>query len=141
VDEEAAVTAAYLAYWDAFFTVTNPGQPDSPLIDQVATGRAAERLREIAADRVATNTAYRLPEQSVASHDVAIVELLEGTATVRDCFVDDSFRQDLATGSIDDNAVQTNLFGVSLVLEDGRWRVAAPPVLLREWPGVSPCQQ
>ncbi len=140
-DEEAAVIAAYLAYWDAFFAVTNPGQPDSPLIDEVATGDAAQRLREVAAERLATNTAYRLPEQSVASHEVTIIEILDGTATVRDCFVDDSFRQDLATGSIDTDELETNLLTAPLIREGGRWRIAAAPTLLRQWPGANSCEQ
>ena len=141
VDEEAAVTAAYLAYWDAFFTVTNPGQPDSPLIDQVATGRAAERLREIAADRVATNTAYRLPEPSLAAHQVSVVEIAAGVATIRDCFVDDSFRLNLGTGAVEDGELETNLIAATLTVEDGRWRMAAVPTLMRQWPGANSCDQ
>ncbi len=141
VDEEAAVIAAYLAYWDAFFAVTNPGQPDSPLIDQVATGEAAERLREVAADRLATNTAYRVPETSLTEHQVTIVDLTGGVATVRDCFVDDSYRQDLGTGATGDNELETNLITATLTYEDGRWRISGVPTLLRQWPGATPCEQ
>ncbi len=141
VDEEAAVIAAYLAYWDAFFAVTNPGQPDSPLIDQVATGEAAERLRDVAADRLATNLATRLPEPSVSSHSVSVVAIEGDTAEIRDCLVDDSYKLDLATGEITDDAVATSLLAVRMVRTEQGWKLAFPAVRLQRWDGVSTCEQ
>ncbi len=140
-DEEAAVIAAYLAYWDAFFAVTNPGQPDSPLIDQVATGDAAQRLRDVAAEREATNTATRLPEPSVASHSVSVMSIDGETAEIRDCLVDDSYKLNLATGEITDDAVVTSLLAVSMLRTAEGWKLAAPAVRLQRWDGVTTCEQ
>ena len=140
-DEEAAVIAAYLAYWDTFFTVTNPGQPDSPLIDQVATGAAAQRLRDVAAEREATNTATRLPEPSVASHSVSVMSIEGNAAEVRDCLVDDSYKLNLSTGEITDDAVATSLLAVSMVRTAEGWKLAVPAVRLQRWDGVTTCEQ
>jgi hypothetical protein len=141
VDEEAAVIAAYLAYWDTLLIVTNPGQPDSPLIDQVATGAAADRLRQIASERLAADEATALPEPTLRSHDVRVVSRTGSESVIRDCNVDDSFRLDLSTGERTNADVETNLWRALLRKgEDGAWRVAETMVL-NQWSGVTACDQ
>jgi hypothetical protein len=140
-DQESAVIEAYLRYWEVFFTVNDPGQPESPLIDEVATGSAAQRLRDLAAQRLATNTAFRVPEPSAMSHSVTVVELAADTATIRDCFVDDSFEIDLVTGEVGQGELETNLISATLTFGDERWSLANPPNLLRQWPGAGTCEQ
>lgn len=141
VDEEAAVITAYLAYWDTFLVVTNPGQPNSPLIDQVATGDARDRLAQIANDRVLANEATQLPESTVRRHDVTVISVEGVEAVVRDCNVDDSYRMDLETGQQTNADVETNLWSAWLLRgPDGQWRVAESTVL-NQWPGAQTCDQ
>ena len=138
-DEEAAVIAAYLAYWDTLLIITNPGQPDSPLIEQVATGPAADRLRQIAAERVELNEAWRLPENSQYRRDPEILQLEDAEAVVGDCVVDDGYRVNLGTGAMSDDAVATQLWRVTMSkATDGDWRVDTTQMLTR-WDGVAGC--
>jgi hypothetical protein len=141
VDEETAVIAAYLASWDTFLLVTNPGQPDHPDIDRFTTGDAAEQLRQTAADRLAANEATQLPEPTQQRHDVTVVRIEGDVALVRDCNIDDSFRVNLASGTRSNDDVATFLWSARMVKgSDGAWRVANLEVL-QDWPGATSCEQ
>ncbi len=129
-DEEAAVIAAYLGSWDTYFAVTNPAQPDSPLIDQFSTGAAAERVRSVARERLAANEITVVPNPSVMEHDVRVAELEGDTAVIEDCFVNDAFRQDLATGEQSNVGVGTLLIRATVTRStDDRWLVSDLTVL------------
>ena len=139
VDEEAAIIEAYLGYWEAFFTVTNPGQPDHPIIDETTVGVANDFLVRVATERLAEGTVYEFPEGSVAGHDPIVVRVDGDTAVVGDCFIDDSRRRNLTTGSVDGDSVASKLIESGLVRgADGEWRVARGTALER-WEGVAGC--
>ena len=88
------------------------------------------------------NEKVRYPEPSVLSHDVHVVKIDGITASITDCFVDDSIVFDGVTGAVLNDKVGTHEQIGELVRNEttGQWRASGRKTL-RELEGVQKCAQ
>lgn len=139
VDEEAAVLAAYLKFWETYFAA-NQDPPGASLDDLAlhATGDVVAAVRtETEAHREAGRV-FRRPPDSVASHAVSDVRVEGDRATVRDCEVNDGWVESVASGERINEGTVTRLGTATLLREGGRWKVA-DTVVEQTWEGVAGC--
>lgn len=120
---EAAVLAGYRAFWMAFLRAGNPMDPQHPDLAATATGAQLEQVQRAFVARRAGSEVIR---GTIEPHP-RLVGAVEGTsATVADCYIDDSHIFDAATGAQkDDPAPVNHQVRVDMVLVDSTWKVAA----------------
>lgn len=119
VDE--AVLASYRAFWDAYLAAADPMDPEHPLLAERATGRQLETLQKAFLALKAGGEVIR------GTLDLAprVVSVLGNTATVRDCYLDNTGVYDAATGVRKDTSSGVrHLATASLELIDGTWKVS-----------------
>jgi hypothetical protein len=138
-DPKAAVLVAYQRFWQVWLAANNPPNPNDPRLAEVDTGaqlagaRASIRIHQLRGEKVV------LPHPSRYAHPATVTVLGHGTAaSVFDCSVDDSQLVLSATGRVIDASVQTQLIDADMVIQQGRWKVAATR-FERTWPGVTKC--
>jgi hypothetical protein len=138
VDPSASVLAGYDTYWTAYLRLMQEPDPASPALAGLMTGRQRELVSGLVQQRLEQNQRLRFPAASIARR-TRIVESITGTrAVVVVCAVDDSYLIDVGSGAISLDEVQTVLSRVSVVQEDGVWKVER--VLIdRTWDGVAGC--
>lgn len=133
---EAAVEAAYLAYWEMAQRLVEAPDPDDPEIAERATGQVAHQLTD-------SLTTLRSRDQAVRSgpryvHDVLSVSVSADSAQVIDCAIDDAVVVNVLTGETVEERLITVLLETTLRLAGGTWLVS--DVHQQEsWEGVSAC--
>ena len=116
---EAQISAAYLAYWDAYATALLNLDPS--LAQGVATGEELERIKQEIADLRGKGVALRV----TVTHDFAVVKSSVDGATVVDRYVDRSFYVDPSTKEPQNAEVagKTITDNFEFTRVDGRWIV------------------
>jgi hypothetical protein len=122
-DPAVAARDAYAAFWAMYQRVNDPPDDGDPAIAELATGPALDAVLDVIHANAAAGRAFRRPVPSVSSHRVDRAEVHDGIAQLVDCHVDDGLVVDGRTGAVLDGDVVTDLIDVSMVLEDGRWKV------------------
>ena len=82
--------------------------------------------------------AIRSGDNKLADVRVGFVEVVEDTATLSACSVDDEVVFKVETGAVLDDAVVTHNYVVDLLLLDDRWKITKI-LRVQQWEGVSGC--
>jgi hypothetical protein len=136
--EEDAILAAVDGYWQSFLDANDPPDPNHPDLARYRTGDALETAVANINDRIKLGQAIRLPSDSVYGN-TSHVEAINGEeADVLSCSIDDSVLYDRASGSVLNDRVSTFEFRLTLVKDNGLWKVSTGTQLHR-WEGVSNC--
>jgi hypothetical protein len=117
---EAAVLDGYRGYWSAYLKAGDPMDPENTALREHTTGPA---LETVVKSFVALKSAGKVIR---GQFDLAprFVSADASTATVRDCYGDDTGVFDSATGAREDKATgQRHLVTATLRLEGGTWKV------------------
>lgn len=118
--DEAAVLAAYRAFWDAYLAAADPMDPSHPALARHAASPELGRLQRAFLARRAAGEVIR------GTLDLAptIVRIDDTTAAVRDCYLDSAGIYDAGTGKRKDTptGVRHQIL-VTLTLEHGIWKV------------------
>jgi hypothetical protein len=123
ITPEAEVESAYRAFIDMVKRLTAAPDPGDPEIAQRATGEVRTNFEKALTDLQAKGDVIRGgPEDSQRVLSTAI----DGdTATLSVCYVDHSGEYNAATGAeVQPMLIFTNLDTVTMVREDGVWRVS-----------------
>lgn len=118
---DAEVVAGYRRFWDAYLTAADPMDPTHPSLEAAATGAQLERVQRAFLARQAGGEVIR------GSLELApeVAEVDGTTATVTDCYADDTHIFDAATGEQKDPPDVVNYrVAATLELVDGSWKVA-----------------
>lgn len=118
---DAEVLAGYRRFWDAYLAAADPMDPTHPDLEAGATGAQLERVQRAFLARQASGEVIR------GSLDLApeVAEVDGTTATVTDCYADDTHIFDEATGEQKDSpGVLSYRVTATLELVDGTWKVA-----------------
>jgi len=119
---DADVLDAYRGFWDAYLAAADPMDPAHPDLELFATGASLEAVRDAFADHFARGEVIR------GSVDLApkIEQLDDASATVRDCYLDQTHIFDSESGAqVDPPEDATFEVLATLVLEDGSWKVSS----------------
>lgn len=122
-DEEAAVLETVERYWETWLAANNPPNPDHPDLERYSTGANLEKQRSSIEEHRAQGITFKVPENSVFGHDLEVVGIDATTASVIDCLHDDWVQVNTATGAIVNDEVVTRELVMTLVREDGQWKV------------------
>lgn len=117
---EAEISAAYLAYWDAYAEALLHLDPS--LAEEFATGEELDRISEEIQMLEADGVAARL----VIEHDFAVINIEGDTAVIIDEFLDRSFYVDPKTKEPETVEVEGDQVRDTFHLErqqDGAWQV------------------
>ena len=121
-DAGAAAVAAYEANWSNLLAAADPPDPESPALDEHATGEMLAHFR----DTLERYAAEGLVLRGTMEFDAEAVEVTEERAVVEDCGLDKTEVVVAATGDVanasDDEPDGTR---ADLVMEDGVWKVTA----------------
>lgn len=117
---EQAALEGYRGYWDAYLEAADPMDPEHPLLGQHATGPALETVQKAFVALKSAGKVIR-GDLDLAPRVVAV----EGeTATVRDCYGDNTGVYDATTGKREDEpSGKRHLVTATLRLTDGTWKV------------------
>lgn len=119
---DAAVLDGYRAFWAAYLHAADPMDPESPELVATATGAQLEQVQKAFLSRLAGGEVIR---GTIETHPHLDGPVQATTATVVDCYTDDSHIFDAATGAQkDDPAVVHHQVRADMALVDGAWRVA-----------------
>lgn len=119
-DSEAAVLDGYRGYWGAYLKAADPMNPEDPALKDHATGPA---LEAVVKSFVALKSAGKVIR---GQFDLAprFVSADGSTATVRDCYGDDTGVYDAATGKREDTPTgQRHLVTATLHLDGATWKM------------------
>lgn len=120
---EAAVLAGYRAFWMAFLRAGDPMDPQHPDLAATATGAQLEQVQRAF---VARRAGAEVIRGTIEPHPRLVGAVEGNSATVADCYTDDSHIFDAATGAQkDDPAPVNHQVRVDMVLVDSTWKVAA----------------
>jgi len=125
--DEAEVRATIDRYWAAWFAATaNPPDPDNAELNAVLIGEAKMRIIG-GVERWRDNGEFvRVPEGSAYERSVTSVYFDEdGTATVRECVVDDSELVSGKSGEIVDSELATLKLVTTLRKYDEGWKITS----------------
>ncbi len=118
---DADVLDAYRGFWDAYLVAADPMDPAHPDLERFATGASLEAVRGAFADHFARGEVIR------GSVDLSpeLEQLDDASATVRDCYLDQTHIFDSVSGAqVDPPEDATFEVLATLVLEDGSWKVS-----------------
>ena len=118
---EQEVADAYRAFWDAYLASADPMDPLSTRLSDHATGTELETVRTAFIARRSGGEVIR------GSFELAprVVSVVGDTATVRDCYLDNTGIYDAATGTRKDTPTGVrHLITATLVREGGAWKVS-----------------
>ena len=119
---DADVLDAYRGFWDAYLAAADPMDPAHPDLELFATGASLEAVRNAFAEHFARGEVIR------GSVDLApkIEQLDDASATVRDCYLDQTHIFDSESGAqVDPPEDATFEVLATLVLEGGSWKVSS----------------
>ena len=132
---EAAVKAAYLAYWQV---VDSAVDPNDPRLEAIATDPILSFDRDaIETDRVEGVTTRSPDDPRLNAHHLDRVSISDTRAALVDCFVDGRIAVG-PDGSIQNDDVVTKRTEVQLVMTDHGWKVSNVTFTQRI-PGVAAC--
>jgi hypothetical protein len=136
---EAAKTA-YLTYIRAVRAAeASPVTPHLPEVQAVMTGVMQTQITANLEGMQARGEAVRLPENSQDHQEFLTASVqADGSVLLKTCEVNDAVVYNVATGAIVDGDVVTNFVDVTVVEENGIWKVA-DTVVTSESDGVVPC--
>lgn len=121
-DQDQDVLEAYIAFWnDGYLVAADPMDPTHPALAEHATGQQLETLERAFLARQQNGEVIR------GTLDLAprVVSVVGDTATVRDCYLDNTGVFDAATGERHDTASGVrHLITATLVVEEGNWKVS-----------------
>jgi hypothetical protein len=122
VGDDHEVLDAYVAFWnDGYLEAADPMDPTNPALAAHATGDQLETLERAFLARQASGEVIR----GTLDLDPRIVSVVGETATVRDCYLDNTGIYDAATGERRDTASGVrHLITATLVVEDESWKVS-----------------
>lgn len=118
---DAEVLAGYRRFWDAYLAAADPMDPTHPDLAAAATGAQLERVQRAFLARQASGEVIR------GSLELApeVAQVDGATATVTDCYADDTHIFDEATGEQKDPPdVLSFRVTATLELVDGVWKVS-----------------
>jgi hypothetical protein len=118
---EQEVVDAYRAFWDAYLAAADPMDPLSARLSDHATGTELETVRAAFVARRSGGEVIR------GSFDLAprVVSIVGDSATVRDCYLDNTGIYDAATGVRKDTATGVrHLITAALVRDGTAWKVS-----------------
>ena len=122
IDDEQVVLDAYVAFWnDGYLAAADPMDPTNPALAEHATDPQLETLERAFLARQVNGEVIR------GTLDLAprVVSVVDETATVRDCYLDNTGVYDAETGErLDTASGVRHLVTATLVLEDGSWKVS-----------------
>jgi len=135
-----AAKAAYLAFMHAVRAAeAAPVTPHLPDVQAVMTGLQQTQITANLEGMQARGEAVRLPENSQDSQEVLTASLQpDGSVLLKACEINDAVVYDVATGAVVDDDVITLKVDVTVVQENGVWKVA-DTVITEESNGVVPC--
>ena len=135
-----AAKAAYLAFMHAVRAAeAAPVTPHLPDVQAVMTGLQQTQITANLEGMQARGEAVRLPENSQDSQEVLTASLQpDGSVLLKACEINDAIVYDVATGAVVDDDVITIEVDVTVVQENGVWKVA-DTVITEESNGVVPC--
>ena len=111
----------YRAFWDAYVAAADPMDPLSTRLAEHATGTELETVRKAFVARRSGGEVIR------GAFDLAprVVSVVGQSATVRDCYLDNTGVYDAGTGTRKDTATGVrHLITASLVLDGSAWKVS-----------------
>lgn len=133
---EADVRAAYEAYWAMSERLAAAPDPEDPEIAELTTGTAREALTTLQTQFVTEGHVVEFQQEH--AHDVLSIEIDGATAHLSDCYVDDAIRKDAVTGETLLDATATLHLDVTLVDDQGGWKVSRVQ-RLDAWEGIVAC--
>jgi len=136
---EAAKTA-YLSYIHAVRAAeASPVNPHLPEVQAVMTGVMQTQITANLEGMQARGEAVRLPENSQDQQKFLLASVqADGSVLLTTCEINDAIIYNVATGAIVDGDVVTTSVEITVVEEDGVWKVA-DSVVTSESDGVIPC--
>ena len=113
---------AYVAFWnDGYLEAADPMDPTHPALAAHATDGQLETLERAFLARQANGEVIR----GTLDLDPRVVAVVGDTATVRDCYLDNTGVYDAETGERHDTASGTRrLITATLVVEGETWKVS-----------------
>jgi hypothetical protein len=132
--------AAYVAYAHAYrAAATDPVMPQLPEVQAVTTGLQRSQITANLEGLQARGEATRLPDNTQDSQEFLGAEVRpDGSVYLKACVVNDAIVYNVATGAIVNDAVVTATVDVTVVQEDGAWKVA-DSVITNRSDGAVPC--
>jgi hypothetical protein len=122
IGEDQQVLDAYVSFWnDGYLAAADPMDPTSPALAAHSTGEQLETLQRAFLARQTNGEVIR------GSLDLQprVVSVVGDTATVRDCYLDNTGVFDVATGERHDTATGVrHLITATLIVEDDTWKVS-----------------
>lgn len=119
---EASVLDGYRAFWAAYLHAADPMDPESAELVASAINPQLEQVQRAFLSRLAGGEVIR---GTIETHAHLEGPVGATTATVVDCYTDDSHIFDATTGAQkDDPAVVHHLVRADMALVGGTWRVA-----------------
>lgn len=134
---EDAVKAAYLAYWKMVDRIAAAPNGDDPEIPERTVDPRLTATREAFATSAVAGETTKTPQNALYKHVVQSVQIVDMSAVVIDCTIDDQVVFD-RDGNIIDNAITTKEYRVTLVAMADGWKVKELEVTKRR-PGVQVC--
>ncbi len=121
-DNDQEVLDAYVAFWnDGYLEAADPMDPTNPALAAHATGSQLETLQRAFLARQANGEVIR----GTLDLQPRIVSVVGETATVRDCYLDDTGIYHEETGERQDTPTGIrHLITATLVVEDDAWKVS-----------------
>lgn len=121
IGEDQQVLDAYISFWnDGYLAAADPMDPTSPALAAHATGEQLETLERAFLARQTNGEVIR----GTLDLQPRVVSVVGDTATVRDCYLDNTGVFDAVTGERHDTATGVrHLITATLVVEDNTWKV------------------
>src|SRR5688572_28815009 len=122
VGEDQAVLDAYVAFWnDGYLEAADPMDPTNPALAAHATGEQLETLERAFLARQTNGEVIR----GTLDLQPRVVSVVGETATVRDCYLDNTGVFDAESGERHDTATGVrHLITATLVVEGDTWKVS-----------------
>lgn len=122
IGEDQEVLDAYVSFWnDGYLAAADPMDPTDPALAAHATGEQLETLERAFLARQTNGEVIR----GTLDLQPRVVSVVGDTATVRDCYLDNTGVYDAATGERHDTATGVrHLIRATLVVEDDTWKVS-----------------
>ena len=134
---EAEIIAAYLQGWDDYYAVLEDTSLDPSFARATHTVEADEILVSDQQELRDDNRQVQWPENSLRKQTVEVLRLEGSSATIRDCFVNDSFGI-RPNGEIVNSDLETLLWAAEMRLEDEVWKTLSTELIRAEL-GVNEC--
>ena len=135
---EEEIEFDYISAWDAYFAAMADTDLGTAGMAEAATGQALETMRQRHTEHVNRGLSTVFPDPALRTHRIEIssIDDFELTATLVDCFTENSFEQG-ANGVRFNEGASTGQWAVTVELEAGRWKPSRLE-LVSYWDGEQP---